>query len=98
MRRSTAGFDFFENSVSGDIARCIVLAEIRAAVAIDEFFQFSIEQLPAKLVSKRIPHNRIHADEARRKMADGKELHELHIDEFRAGPESQRIGFAAHVC
>ena len=49
-----------------------------------KFMHLGIEQLAPQLVAERVPHDRIHSDEPWRKMADGKKLHELHIDEFGA--------------
>ena len=80
VRRAAAGFDFLQNRVGGDIARRVVLAEIRAAVAVDELFEVAVEQLAAELVAKRVPHDRIHADQPRRQMTDGEKLHKFHVD------------------
>src|SRR4051794_35035908 len=97
MRRAPALFDFFHNGVCGNVARRGVTAEIAATVAIDELCKIAIEQFSAQFVAKRIPHDRIHADQARGEVSYGKELHELHVDKFGARPQSQSVGFTSHV-
>src|SRR4029077_1456675 len=64
---------------------------------VDELFELSVEQFASELVAKRVPHDRVHADEPWREMADGEKLHEFHVDELRAGPQGQRVRLAAHV-
>ena len=68
-----------------------------APVFVQEFLHFGVEQLAAELVAKRVPHDRIHADQPRCEMADRKELHELHVDELGAGAQRERVTVAAHV-
>src|ERR1051326_8753881 len=68
-----------------------------ATLFLEEFAPRGVEEAPAELVAERVPHDRIHADEPRREMADRKELHELHIDQLRARGERERIAVAAHV-
>src|SRR5438067_11821344 len=92
MRRAAGLRDFLE-----DGARRMVASGGVAAFLAKELAVLGVEQLPPELVAERIPHDRIHADEPRREMADGKELHELHVDELRPGAERERVAVAAHV-
>src|ERR1700749_4148575 len=46
------------------------------AVAVRDLLHAVVEQPATKLVAERIPHDRVHADQSRREMPDGKELHE----------------------
>src|SRR5438067_9027044 len=92
MRRAAGLRDFLE-----DGARRMVASGGVAAFLAKELAVLGVEQLPPELVAERIPHDRIHADEPRREMADGKELHELHVDELRPGAERERVAVATHV-
>src|SRR3990172_7235248 len=91
VRRASARFDFLEDRVGRQVPHRRVLTKVLPAVAVDEFFKPPVEQLAAKLVAKRVPHDRIHADQTRREMADGKKLHELHVNELGAGPEREGV-------
>jgi hypothetical protein len=73
------------------------VAAIGAPVAVNELFESSVEETASEFVPEGIPHDGIHADQARREMADGKELHEFHVHQFCPGPECHRVGFASHV-
>src|SRR5690242_3528177 len=97
MWRAATGFDLFQNCIRRDIARCVILTEIGAAVPIDELLESTIEQFAADFVTKRVPHNGIHADEPRCELTDGKKLHELHVDELGTGPQRQGVRLTAHV-
>ena len=57
----------------------------------------TVQQLSAELVAERVPHDRVHAYQPRRKMADREELHELHVDQRGTGAQRQRISVAAHI-
>ena len=72
MRRATASFDFFQDRIGRDVAGGVVFAKIRAAVAVNKFLESTVEQFTAELVAKRVPQDRVHADEPRRQVADGK--------------------------
>src|ERR1700687_1573182 len=96
-RRSPPGFHLLEDRVSGKIARDDVAPVLGRAIIVGKFALRGIQQSAAELVAKRIPHDRIHADEARREMADRKELYELHIDELGAGAQRQRIAVTTHI-
>ena len=97
MRRPAPGRDLLDDGVGSDVSRRGVGAGIGGAVIVDEFFHIAVQQPPAQLVTERIPHDRVHADEARGQVADGEELHEFHVDQRGPGVQRQRIGFAAHI-
>src|SRR5256885_13720121 len=84
--------DFRKNGLRRLVARRGV-----AAFLAEELLLLRVQQPAAELVAERIPHDRIHADEARREMPDRKELHELHVDELRPGAQREYISVAAHV-
>src|SRR5260370_7686473 len=97
---ATASLDFPGYSVGREIARqhvAAITAVVARRIVLLEFTHLGIEQSAAQLVAKRIPHDRVHADKPWRKVANGKELHELHVDEFGAGAQRQRIAVTAHV-
>src|SRR6202011_4605165 len=80
---AAAGLDFACNGVGREITRqdvTAVAAGVRRRIILLELTHLGIEQLAAELVAERIPHDRVHADQPRREMADGEELHELHVD------------------
>src|SRR5215467_5960648 len=60
MRRSTARLHFFQNRIGCQVPCGGVTAEVRTAVAIDEFFELAVEQFSTELVAEGIPHYRIH--------------------------------------
>jgi len=62
-----------------------------------ELLHAAVEQPSAELVTERIPHDRVHPDQTRREMADRKELHEFHVDQWRTRAETNCIAVAAHV-
>src|SRR6202022_2237213 len=70
---SATGLHLLDDGVGGDVARGHVAAVLAHAVTRGEFLALAVEQTPAELVAKRIPHDGIHADEARRRGAEGKE-------------------------
>ena len=95
--RAASGLDFLEDGVGREVARRLVGAVLGDAIGVDELGTLGIEQPPAELVAERVPHDRVHADEARRQVPDRKELHEFHVDEPRARAQRQRVAVAAHV-
>ena len=97
MRRAAAGLDLLDDGVGADVAGDDVLAVLRHAVAVGELLHVLVEQPAAELVAERVPHDRVHADQPRRQMPDREELHELHVDQRRAGAKAERIAVAAHV-
>ena len=97
MRRAPSGRYLLLDRVGRDIARRRIAARLVAAVIGEELAAGAVEQAAAELIAKRIPHDRVHADEARRQMTDREELHEFHIDELGAGGERQRVAVAAHI-
>src|SRR5207244_4427059 len=96
-RRAAPRFDLFEDRMGRDIARGAINALLVEIIIADELVSFGIEELAAELVAERVPHDGVHADHARRKMPDRKELHELHVDEFRPRAQSERVAIAAHI-
>ena len=97
MRRAAAGFDLLENRVTADVARDDIFPVLGNSVALRKFFHAVVEEPATELVAKRIPHDRVHADQSGRQMADRKKLDELHVHERRAGAQCQRITVAAHI-
>src|SRR6185437_5370623 len=83
MRRAAAGFGFLEDGVGGEVARQNVFAVLVGAISGSEFLQTSVKQPATELVAEWIPHDRIHADQARRQMPDREKLHEFHVDQGR---------------
>lgn len=97
MRRTAAGFDLLEDRVAADIPRDDVFAVFGNAIVLREFLHAIVQQPPAELVTEGVPHDWVHTDQPRCQMADGKELHEFHVDERTASAQSQGIAIAAHV-
>ena len=97
VRRAATGLNLLDDRVGGEVARDDVSAAFADAIIVQELLAPAIEQPAAQLVAKRIPHDGIHADEARREVTDGKELHELHVDELGARGKAERITVATHV-
>src|SRR5581483_7136281 len=98
MRRTAASFDLFQDGVAAEITGDDIFAIFRDAIAMREFFAAVVQKPPAELVAERVPHDWVHADQPRSEMADGKELHEFHIDKLGASTQSERVSVAAHVC
>ena len=99
-RTAAPGFDFFQDRVGRKIAGKDISAVIAPAgrrIILLEFLHLAVEQFAAELVTKRIPHDRIESDQARRQMPDREELHEFHVDQLRTGAQRQRITVAAHI-
>ena len=92
VRRAAARRDFLEDGMG-----CMIAHRDVAPVFVQEFLHFGVQQPAAELVAERVPHDRIHADQPRREMADRKELHELHVDQLGAGAQRERVAVAAHV-
>src|SRR5258707_873311 len=82
--RAAAGPHLLGGGVGCDGAGDDVAAVLAHAVARGEILAFAVEEPPAELVAEGVPHDGVHADQPRRKMADREELHELHVDERRA--------------
>src|SRR5436309_6209695 len=97
MRRAAPRRDLLLDRVGRDVARRRIAARLVAAVIGEELAAGAVEQAAAELITKRIPHDRIHADEAWREVPDREELHEFHIDELSAGGERQRVTIATHI-
>ena len=97
VRRAAARLHLLGDRVGGEVAGENILAVLGGAVARGELVPVAIEQPAAQLVAERIPHDRVHADQARREVPDGEELHELHVDEAGARAQRQRVPVAAHV-
>ena len=97
VRRPAAGFDLLQDGVGGLVAHGAVGAAVLAAVPVHELVEVSVQQTAPQLVPERVPHDRVHAHQARGQMGDGKELDELHVDELGPGPQRQGVGFPAHV-
>ena len=97
VRRAAPGFDFLQDGVAAGVACDDVFAVLGDAVGLGELFAAIVEQPAAQLVAERVPHDRVHADQPRRQVADREELHELHVDQRRAGAQRQRVAVAAHV-
>ena len=97
MWRAAPGRHLLLDRIGRDVARRCVARALIAAVIGEEFAAVAIEQPATELVAERVPHDRVHADDARRQMPDRKELHEFHIDKRGAGRERQRIAVTAHV-
>jgi hypothetical protein len=51
VRRAPPGFDFFEYGVGSDVAGGVILAEVGAAVAVDELFESAVEKLPPNVAT-----------------------------------------------
>src|SRR4249920_2248919 len=98
MRRATSGLNLFKDRVTADVACDDVFAILGDPVMMSEFLTEIVEQPPAELVTERVPHNRIHADQPWREMANGKELDELHIHQRGPGAQRQGIAIAPHIC
>src|SRR5437016_993382 len=98
MWRAAAGLDLLNDRVTANIARDDVFAILRDTVTMSELLAAIVEQLPAELVTERVPHDWIHADQPWRQMANGKELDKFHIHQRGSGAQSQCIAVAAHVC
>ena len=99
-RRAATGLHFLGNGVGGAVAGqhiFAIAAGVAGGVILFEFLQLAIQQLAAELVAEWVPHDGVHAHEARRQMADGEELHELHVDQLSARAQGQRIAIAAHI-
>src|SRR6202011_6183354 len=86
-----------DDGAGGRGAREPVLPGYIRAVARGEFLPVAVEQTSAELVAERVPHDRVHADQPRREMADRGALHELHVDERRAGAQRERVAVAAQM-
>ncbi len=95
--RAAPGLHLLEDGVGSGITGDHVFAVLHRAVVLGEFLALAVQKNTAQFVAERIPHDRIHADQARGQMADGKELHELHINQRRAGAQGQGKAVAAHV-
>ena len=95
--RAASRLALLGDGIGGDVARRRVDARIPLAVILDELFHVAIEQAATELVAERIPHDRVHADEPRREVADREELGKLHVDQLGAGVERERIRIAAHI-
>ena len=97
MRRAAPGRDLLVDRIGRQVARRRIAARLVAAVIGEKLAPGAVEQPSAELVAERVPHDRVHADQARREMPDRKELHELHVDEVGPGGKRQRIAVAAHI-
>src|SRR6185437_16065304 len=92
VRRAAPRLDLLQDRPGGEVAYRGVLAFFG-----EKLLHPGIQQPSAELVAERIPHDRVHADQPRRKMADRKELHELHVDQLGPRAERERVAVAAHV-
>ena len=97
MRRAAPGGDFLLDRIGRDVARRRIARGLVTAVIAEEFAAGAVEQTAAELVAEGVPHDRVHADEARRQMSDWEELHEFHIEQLGAGGEGQRVAVTAHI-
>ena len=96
-RRAAPGLHFLQDRIGRLVARDDILRSLRVPVVVHELAHLGVQQPAAELVAERIPHDRIHADKARREMADREELHELHVDELGPRAQRQRMAVATHV-
>ena len=95
--RAPPGPDLVPDGMRGEVAGGGVAPRVAAAIARQELLHLPVQQPPAQLVAKRVPHDRVHADEAGEEMADGEELHELHVDQCSTRGEREGMALVRHV-
>ena len=96
-RRAAARVDLAADRIRREVPGRGVPAVVLAAVAVNELLHLAVQQPAAELVAEGVPHDGVHADEARREVADREELHELHVHQRRARAQREGVAFARHV-
>src|SRR5215467_4317339 len=97
MRRAATSLNLLEDGITADVARDNVFAILCDAVVLREFFHAVVKQAASELVTERVPHNRIHADQSWRQMANRKKLDEFHVHQRCTGAQSQGVAVATHI-